>query len=105
MGQSLVVGFRGLHALAQVGNLRAAGRLVLAHLVDATAQIKDEIERPRDIKHRERQQDPFSRTTFRRDVNLALVRHKMPLRWLDWIVEAIVEYSPRSVNCQNGAAT
>ena len=72
------VGFGGLHAFAEFGDLFRTCRLAFAELIDPAAQGKEEEERTRHVDHREQDHDPLSGIPFRSGMfhdHLLFVRH------------------------------
>ena len=60
LGESFVIRFRGLHAFGQLINFCFAGLLGLAERAHLATNVKEKVERSRDIDNGEDQQNPFA---------------------------------------------
>jgi hypothetical protein len=79
LGQGFGVGFGRLHALAELSDLGVAGGLILALLVDALAQVEQEVKRARNIHDGKQRHYPLhcvSPASGHFDQMFAFVSHK-----------------------------
>src|SRR5208282_2926335 len=103
LGQSLRIGFGGLHALGQIANLLLAGGLILRELIELAVLVVDEKRRGADIGNGHNDKNPFADIALRLGVvyvRLFTFRHKWVSSW-KWAVDLLfVRYRLLSIAFQ-----